>query len=79
MRFVRLKLAFHYNTLLEQIRQPCHHKRIEHVDLEEELVANGISKERDSFYECDSCHKLCVILILTASVAYAQCVIDRDV
>ncbi len=41
-----LELLVHDETLLEDVGKPCHDQRVEHVDLQEETVANMEAVER---------------------------------
>lgn len=47
--FIRLKDAIQDGSLVQQISEARHVHRIEHVDLEEHLVSNIVTKEWNSF------------------------------
>lgn len=79
MGFVGLKLVLHDNPLLEKIRQSRHDDGIEHVDLQEESVANVEAVEGHALDEGDSGHISRVVTILIAPIADRQSMINGEV
>ncbi len=72
MRFIGLKLLLQNGTLLEEVGQPSHDHRVEHVNLEEEAIAHVKAVERHAFGERDARDKPRVCTILIAPVADRQ-------
>jgi len=53
-------------------------QRIEHVDLEEDLIADVISIERDSFDKADVCYESGPTVVCVTAIADGQSMINRQ-
>ena len=76
MSFKRLELSFHDDALLKQIGQSRHDNRIEHINLEEETIADMKAVERDAFDKGDSRYEACIVSILIAPIAHSESMIN---
>ena len=76
MSFKGLELSFHDDPLLKQVGQSRHNNRIEHINLEEETIADMIAVERYAFDQGDSRYEACILSILIASIAHSESMIN---
>lgn len=76
MGLVRLELSRHDDTLVKQIRQPGHDARGEHVDFEEEAVANVEAVERHSLGKGDTGDIFGPVTVDVLPVAHRQGMVD---
>jgi hypothetical protein len=53
MALIRLQNAVHDGALVEQVGEPRHVERIEHIDLQEDLVSNTVPKKGHALDQCD--------------------------
>ena len=51
-------------------------KRVEHVNLEKELIANMIAVERHALYETDMGDKGSLPVVHISAVTYSKCMIN---
>lgn len=76
--FVRLKNFLHDCSLAQEIGQASHVKRIEHVDLEEEFVANIIAIERHTLDKTDMGDKRSLAIVHVSAITHSKGMIDGE-
>ena len=78
MAFIRLDRLCHDSTLLQQVRKPGHIQWIEHVDFEEEPVADLVPVEWDPFHQGDMRNKGMLAIERITAIARGECMVNRE-
>lgn len=76
MTFIRLDDLLQNRALPQKIRQASHVLRIEHVNLEEKLIANVVAIKRYSFNERYVRNERCLSVVHVTAVTNSKRMID---
>lgn len=79
MGLVWLEFPLHDDALVEQVCKPGHDDRVEHVNFEEEAVADVESIEWNAFGESDAGDIFGFVTIGVLPVTYSQSMVDGEV